>query len=117
VQSLDRLLTAYPDYAPARGGRGVLLARLGKADEAVRDAEAGLRRDPSPVMVYQAGCIYALTSRQRPDDRLRALQFLATALRQGFGRDLVTTDDDLNPLRGMPEFQRLVDGAQHPVGQ
>ena len=49
---LDRAVELYPDYAPARAGRGVLLARAGRRAEAVRDAEDALLRDtrrPEPV--------------------------------------------------------------------
>ena len=39
VKVLDRAVALYPDFVPARVGRGVLLARLGRRDEAIRDAQ------------------------------------------------------------------------------
>jgi eukaryotic-like serine/threonine-protein kinase len=112
LRTLDQLLAIYPDCATALAGRAVLWARLDKRDQAVRDAEACLLSDPRPAMLYQAGCVYALTSRLQPDDRIRALHLLFAALKEGHGADLIATDADLAPLRGLPEFQKLVEAAQ-----
>jgi serine/threonine protein kinase/Tfp pilus assembly protein PilF len=109
---LDRLLALYPDFVPARGGRGVLLARLGRRAEAHQDAEACLARDAKPATRYQLAGLYALTSTRQADDRREALQHLAAALRQGYGLDQLDRDRDLDPLRGDPAFQRLVDSAR-----
>jgi tetratricopeptide (TPR) repeat protein len=108
LADLDRLLTLWPDDQPARRGRAVLLARLGRRAQALREAEASLARDGSPAALYQAAGVYALTSRQHPDDRWEALQLLSRALRAGHGRDLVAADRDLDPLRGLPEFRVLL---------
>jgi tetratricopeptide (TPR) repeat protein len=109
---LNKAVDLYPDSAPMRGGRGVLLARLGRRKQAVRDAEETLLRDTSPPLLYQVGCIYALTSGSAPEDRLRAFQLLSGALRKGYGFDLLETDPDLNPIRNCPEFRRLVEAAR-----
>jgi serine/threonine protein kinase/Flp pilus assembly protein TadD len=109
VRTLDQLLTHYPDHAPSLTGRGVLLARLGKRDRAVRDAQAALLLDTRPALLYQAGCVYALASRQQPSDRFQALQLLAAALRGGYGADLLASDRDLDPLRQLPEFRHLLE--------
>jgi serine/threonine protein kinase/Tfp pilus assembly protein PilF len=109
---LNRALDLYPDSVKARGGRGVLYARLGQREPALRDADEVLLRDTSPLRFYQVACIYALTSRQHPEDRPRALQLLSTALRRGYGFDLLESDHDLDPLRPLPEFRRLVAAAR-----
>jgi serine/threonine protein kinase/tetratricopeptide (TPR) repeat protein len=109
---LERAVELYPESVLARGGRGVLLARAGKRPAALEDARACLLLDSGPATLYQVACIYALTSKQSPDDRLRALPLLAAALRAGFGLEFVGHDPDLNPLRGLPEFQRLVAAAR-----
>ncbi len=111
LRALDRAVALYPDYVPARGGRGVVRARLGRREAALEDARACLARDGSPRTRYQVACIYALTSRQEPADRRNALELLATALRQGYGANLLATDTDLDPLRELPEFQRLAAAA------
>jgi tetratricopeptide (TPR) repeat protein len=109
---LDRAVELYPDSAPLRGGRGVLLARFGRRDAALRDGEEALLRDPGAARVYQVACIYALTSANHSDDRLRAFQLLSSALRKGYGLDLLDTDHDLDALRSQPEFRRLTDAAR-----
>jgi serine/threonine protein kinase/Tfp pilus assembly protein PilF len=109
---IDREVELYPDYTPARVGRGVLRARLGKAEQARADAEESLKQDRSPVTLYQAANIYALTSPKVPDDRARALDLLTAALRGGFGLDVVNDDSDFAPIRGDPEFRRVVEAAR-----
>jgi tetratricopeptide (TPR) repeat protein len=112
VRVLDRVVELYPDYIPARGGRGVLHARLGDRAKAVADAEECLRRDREPRTVYQVAGIYALTSGTEPADRAEALRLLASALGKGYGTDLVDRDHDLDPLRNDPEFKRIVAAAK-----
>jgi serine/threonine protein kinase/tetratricopeptide (TPR) repeat protein len=116
VAALDRAVELYPDFVPARAGRGVLLARLGKRREAHRDAEECLGRDVQPATLYQVAGIYALTSRQQPDDREEAILLLSAALRKGYGRDLLAVDTDLDPIRDHPDFRRLTAKARAPAG-
>jgi eukaryotic-like serine/threonine-protein kinase len=112
LQVLNKSLELYPDSVKARGGRGVLHARLGQREPALRDAEETLRRDASPPRLYQVACIYALTSKEQPEDRFRAFQLLSSALTKGYGFNLLETDTDLNPIRSAPEFRRLVEAAR-----
>jgi tetratricopeptide (TPR) repeat protein len=111
IEVLDRLLALYPDSVPARAGRGVVLARLDKRDAAHEDARGCLARSGDPLTRYQAACIYALTSRKHPEDRARAMQLLTEAVRAGAGIPWLATDQDLDPLRSSPEFQRLTAAA------
>jgi serine/threonine protein kinase/tetratricopeptide (TPR) repeat protein len=111
VRLLGRLLELYPEQAPDRAARGVLLARLGRRDEALRDADEALTVDDSPAMLYQVAGIYALTSRRDPADRARAFPLLASALRRGYGHDRIDTDRDLDPVREDPRFRRLLEAA------
>jgi tetratricopeptide (TPR) repeat protein len=111
VEALGRALEVAPDYVPARSGRGVLLARMGRRGEALRDAEEALARDASPSVVYQVAGIYAQTSRQSPEDARIALELLARALRGGAGWELLDADPDLGPIRDHPDFERLIRAA------
>jgi serine/threonine protein kinase/Flp pilus assembly protein TadD len=109
VATLDRVVSAYPAFTPARVGRGVLLARLGRRQEAVRDAEDALSRDSSGETTYRAACIYALTSRSVPSDRSRAFRTLATALALGGDwPEIARTDPDLEALRNHDEFHEIM---------
>jgi tetratricopeptide (TPR) repeat protein len=112
VRVLDQAVALYPDYVPARAGRGVLLARLGRREAALRDAEEALRLDTRPATRYQVAGIYALSSRQHADDRLEAFRLLSSALRSGYGFELLEADPDLEVVRRLPEFRRLVAAAQ-----
>lgn len=122
VRTLDQEIEYYPDSMPARSGRGVLLARLGKYAEARQDAEMALKRDRTPAIIYQVAGIYALTSRQQPNDRMKALVLLSSALQKGFGFEYLAEDKDLDPIRNLPEFRRLTDAVRDlraavPAGQ
>jgi eukaryotic-like serine/threonine-protein kinase len=112
IRILDKAVSLYPDYVPARAGRGVLLARAGRMEAADEDARESLLRDTRAPNLYQVAGIYALNSRQRPGDRLQALHLLSEALRAGFGLDLVDKDTDLDPIRDNPEFHRVVNAAR-----
>jgi tetratricopeptide (TPR) repeat protein len=109
VAALDRALALCPGFVPARAGRGVLLARLGRRAEAHRDAREALARDRSAPTLYQVANIYALTSRQEPTDRRRVLPLLAGALWHGYGLDVFDRDDDMAPVRDQPDVRQLLE--------
>jgi serine/threonine protein kinase/tetratricopeptide (TPR) repeat protein len=112
VASLDRAIRLAPQRGLPRAGRGVLLARLGRRDEALRDARDAERLDPRPEVLYQAAGIYALTSRTNPADCRDAFRLLAAALRQGYGFDLIENDPDLRPIQRQPEYRHLLEAAR-----
>ncbi len=112
IAQLDQVIGLYPDYVPAWSGRGILQARLGHRQAALRDAEEALRRDASPPILYQVAGIYALTSKDQPEDRLQAFRLLSIALRAGFGWDLMELDPDLDPIREDPRFDEIISAAQ-----
>jgi serine/threonine protein kinase/tetratricopeptide (TPR) repeat protein len=112
LQVLDRVVELYPDYVPARAGRGVLRARLKQRKEALEDADDALARDFGAATQYQVAGIFALTSQQEADDRHEALRYLSSALRRGFGFDLLEGDKELDPIRDRPEFRKLVNAAR-----
>ena len=112
LEVLDRAVDLHPDAVAVRAGRGVLLARAGKRDEALRDAKEALRRSTRPENLYQVGCIYALTAKTHPDDRREALKLLWDGLKTGWALDIVDTDTDLDALRNDPAFKNLVKDAK-----
>src|SRR4029077_19561814 len=109
ILALDMALVHHPDSVEALGGRGVLLARLGRRDAALADARAALALDDQALAIYQAAGIYALTSKQEPGDRREALRLLAIALRKDPAwLRIVPVDHDLDPVRNQPEFRELL---------
>ncbi|HEV3025293.1 MAG TPA: tetratricopeptide repeat protein, partial [Pirellulales bacterium] len=109
IAALGRGADLFPNHAPFRAGRGVLLARKGKWREAEEDARAAVLVDTTASNLYQVACIYALTSPHNPDSRREALRLLNAALKSGFGRDLVAEDDDLDPIRDTREFHQILE--------
>jgi serine/threonine protein kinase len=113
LQTLDAEVSLYPDLVTARSGRGVLLARMGNREAALQDAQECLKRNPPPMVLFQVGGIYALTSGSDLKDRGEACRWLAGALLQGFGYDWIDRDPDLDLLRGDPKFQELRRAARN----
>jgi serine/threonine protein kinase/tetratricopeptide (TPR) repeat protein len=112
IEALARAIRLAPERGQPRAGRGVLLARLGRRDEALREAKEAERLDPRPEVLYQTAGVYALTSQQNAADRREAFRLLTAALRQGHGLDLLEIDPDLRPIRGQPEYRRLLEAAR-----
>ncbi len=112
LELLDRIIALYPDYAPARSSKGVLLAIKGDRAAAHREAKESLWRDTTPRNIYQVAGIYATTSRKVPDDRLEAFRLLSTALRGGFGFEAMPDDHELDAIRDLPEFRELLAAAR-----
>ncbi|MDB5387912.1 MAG: tetratricopeptide repeat protein [Planctomycetaceae bacterium] len=112
VLVLDHAVDCHPEECSIIAARGVLLARLGRRDLALQDAERALQGNPSASIQFQVAGIYAQTSKQVPNDRARAVSLLASALRQGIGTNLVDADHDLDPIRQDPQFQQVVQAVR-----
>lgn len=118
IALLTELIRVYPEYVPARSGRGILYARSGRRDEAHQDAQESLNRDTSIALLYQVAGIYAQTSKghsvdEQPmvvhhEDALEAIRLLSTVLRHGWPKVEIEKDRDLEPLRNLPAFQQLM---------
>lgn len=109
IAQLDRAVALYPDDVAARVGRGVLLARSGQREAAHQDADEARLRDASGDTMYRVACIYALTSQTHPSDQREALRVLADLLtRDSHWVEIARTDPDLQPLRQLTEFRKLL---------
>ena len=73
---------------------------------------AALKLDTRGEVLYQAGCVYALTSREVAGDAVMAEAYLAQAISEGFGRAFIDKDNDLAALRGRDSFKELVAAAK-----
>jgi tetratricopeptide (TPR) repeat protein len=107
----DRAVDASPGFAQARRVRAVLLARQGDWRRAGREINWCLDQEPrgGPTL-YAAACVAALTAGQNPRASGQAVAFLRLAFAQGYGRDKVEADRDLDGVRGDPAFRALLAG-------
>jgi tetratricopeptide (TPR) repeat protein len=112
AETLTIAVELYPDDVRPLAGRGLYQARLGNRAAAIKDAELAVQLDTDPANLYMVACIYALTSKQEPDDRIEALQFLSAALKRGYGFQHVENDEDLDPIRRLPMFDKVVQAAR-----
>ncbi|MFM7131316.1 MAG: TPR end-of-group domain-containing protein, partial [bacterium] len=103
----------HPRFILAITGRGVLHARAGHLDLAIRDASDALLFDKSSTTAYQVACIHA----QLYSKRAESLDSAVDLLRDSFkaDRQWLTTaesDPDLNPIRNEPSFKKLMEGSR-----
>jgi serine/threonine protein kinase/Tfp pilus assembly protein PilF len=109
-QILERVLEYSPEHSPALAALAVVLARLGETKLAHQRIAQALDRNIGPKIQYQAACVYALTSKKKPDDADQAIMHLRLALRDPQLGENPETDEDLASLRGKPAFTRLMRG-------
>jgi serine/threonine protein kinase/Flp pilus assembly protein TadD len=112
IAALDRADRLFPDHAPTIARRGILNARLGRDEAALKDARSALRlAKASPATLVQVASIYAQCSRRDAKHRDLAIQLLASALRAGYNPSYLATDD-LKPLCDDARFAALVRAAK-----
>src|SRR5262249_17577019 len=108
---LEALLEDYPDDGPALAGLAVVLARLGARDLAHARIADARTRDTAGLTRSQAACVSAHPSRLAPADAERAIAYLRQAIKEGAGLEYLAIDADLDPIRHLPAFRRLAEGA------
>jgi eukaryotic-like serine/threonine-protein kinase len=113
VAVLTELLALYPETLDALSGRAMLYSRLGEREKAHADAEEALRLgEDKAYTTYQLAGVYAMTSKTHADDKREAYRLLASALRNGFGYDLLDVDRELDPIRPEAEFSKVVEESR-----
>jgi len=105
LQVAEQHMELNPDDPRAATMCAVSLCRLGRKEEGLAWAERARAIDPDdPGVIYNVACLFALEGQADS-----AIDCLEQALRAGFGAgDWVAHDPDLDSLRGLPRFQRLV---------
>ena len=117
LETLTRLLQQEPQDASALADRGVLFARQNQREASIKDAEAALEATESPMVIYQAGCIFALNTKTHQPDRDRAIALIARALQRDTSLiDIASQDPDLDSLRDDDAFRELL-AAAHTLKQ
>jgi Flp pilus assembly protein TadD len=112
IAALTEAIRLEPDAAVNYAGRGVVLARQGDFHAARADADKALELSDEPNVVYQVAGIYALTAKDMPTDRDRALFLLNRAVHHGYGLELIDSDPELAGVRSLPEVKNLVSEAK-----
>ena len=107
VRLIDERLELNPDDARACQIGAGAAANLGEAEKALDYAQRALKISPDdPLLLYNMACMYSRLG--NPDEALNALE---KAVDKGYGqKDWVEHDTDLDSLREMPRFQRIVEG-------
>lgn len=111
LDALDRLIAVAPLSAEGHAGRAVVLARMGRIDEAIAEAEWVKSHSADPLMTYQIAGVYA-RSADRPGHAREALRLLADALVKGEGYQYLDTDPELESIRGSLEFRNLLSSVR-----
>ena len=104
---IDERLELNPDDARACQLGAGLAANLGEKDAALDYARRALTINPDdPLLLYNIACMYALLGNAN-----EALNCLEKSVDKGYGqKDWVEHDNDLDSLRELPRFQRIVEG-------
>lgn len=111
IEILDSLVDEFQN-AQDVVARGVLLARLGKRDQASADAKRALELDASAKVHFQVGCIYALLAAEDNELAGHAIQQIAIAIQEdGRWAQVAARDTDLVSLRPHPKFRSLLSAA------
>ena len=105
LERLPNHLLQNPDDARAHVIFAILLAEVGRRDEAIRECDQALELSPGdPLMLYNCTCFYS-----RLGEAARAIQTLRQAIAVGYANwAWLKQDPDINPLRDNPEFQALL---------
>jgi serine/threonine protein kinase/tetratricopeptide (TPR) repeat protein len=104
-------LSLNPGDPMALARLAVYEAKLGQASEAKRHAQRALEVAPtSGGVLYRNAVVHALVGETKT-----ALDFLESAIREGYSGSFAAKDDDLNTLRLAPRYQRLVGSKDTPV--
>ncbi|MFM8274999.1 MAG: protein kinase domain-containing protein [Gemmata sp.] len=108
----DRLVELYPEFALARAGRAVVLARLGKRDEAQKEIERAQLLSDDAEVSFQAACVFALAAGKNPDDKAKALDLLRRAIRDGYSDPRGLDHADFDNVRTHPDFRGIRQAAE-----
>jgi eukaryotic-like serine/threonine-protein kinase len=105
---LDRVVRHPGATVEDRAALAVLLARLGRGNDARTRAKECLGPDTRPVPLYQAASALALTAKT-PEDRGEVVAILRRVLKGDAGwAKHMTTDPDLKAVHADPAFRALV---------
>jgi tetratricopeptide (TPR) repeat protein len=107
IQILDRVLELAPESVGDRAGRTVLLSRVGRTEEALREVAACAAKTRDGMTLYQLASAALVAG-----DKSRGLALLRTALREDPAiASQMPDDSDLKSVQKDPEFLNLIAAA------
>ncbi len=116
LETSQKVVELAPSYAAGLSNHAVLLARAGQRDEAHKAVRKALAVNSDPRLVYQAACVYALTSAEQPQDRATALAYFRQALREGYRNFAdIEKDKDMAAALKLDDFRGVLDAARKLV--
>jgi tetratricopeptide (TPR) repeat protein len=101
-------LKVNPKDATTLSLAAILEAKLDRPVDARADVDRALALAPKDAEVYYRSAVVAALARDRP----AALAALKSALAQGYSRELMGRDLDLQSLKGLPEFTALLSSSR-----
>jgi TolB-like protein/Flp pilus assembly protein TadD len=108
IEAVKRTVRVHPDDTRAWTMGAAALVDMGEPERAARWVSRALLVDSEePIIQYNAACVYL--SLGRNEDALKCLE--ASVGQGGLSGDWAKNDPDLDPLRGDPRFEALVDRA------
>ncbi len=121
--TIRRSLVQDPEAKWPQIGLAMALARCGEHEEAARIARRLVMKPPLSSEIYvEAACALALCSGATSDPTLRSkyaqesLESIRMACAEGWKDfERFKVDPDLDPIRGDPRFQRLLQELQNPA--
>jgi tetratricopeptide (TPR) repeat protein len=109
IEILDQMLTWVPERHPELISRSVMRARMNDVEGATNDLREALALSRDPKTVFQAACVYSITSIARKEHASEAMKLLKEAISADANWKVVARKDkDLDNLRNDEEFQRLL---------
>ena len=111
IVAMTEIISKDPSNFVAIATRGVLNARVGNRVEAHSDAKMALKINRSADALFRVAGIYALTTKIEKSDSEQALGLLNEAAFNNakLVDSRIHKDDDLNSVKSLPEFQKLVE--------
>ena len=117
IERLNQLAELRSKDASPVAARGIVFARMGNVEPAMRDARTAETRKPSAMVELQIAGVYALVADQSTDSAKlsndaileMALAWVARALRSDPSlANIAANDSDLANLRDNAQFKRLI---------